>query len=243
MNHTLLLRLAGPMQSWGTNSRFKIRDTGLEPSKSGVLGLICAAMGKARDENKPDQIGFPKLAELTALRMGVRVNREGVMKKDYHTSGGCHRKGENYGVVKASGTPGDTVISERYYLSDADFLVGLEGANDQLLQQINEKLANPHWQLFLGRKSFVPGFPVHIPDGFLRNTGLEHALQKWPLNNGDKQEKLRFVVESVADDSDAEARYDCPVSFVERRFTLRYVTTKFVNFQSIDGGEPCISLD
>ncbi|MCA9878634.1 MAG: CRISPR-associated protein Cas5, partial [Thermomicrobiales bacterium] len=36
--HTVLLRLAGPMQSWGTQSRFLERDTGMEPSKSGVLG-------------------------------------------------------------------------------------------------------------------------------------------------------------------------------------------------------------
>ena len=46
----LLLRLAGPMQSWGTQSRFTHRDTDLEPSKSGVIGLLCAAMGKPRDD-------------------------------------------------------------------------------------------------------------------------------------------------------------------------------------------------
>ena len=37
----LLMRLAGPMQSWGTRSRFSNRDTGLEPSRSGVIGLLC----------------------------------------------------------------------------------------------------------------------------------------------------------------------------------------------------------
>ena len=45
---TLLLRLQGPMQSWGTTSRFDERDTQLEPSKSGVLGLVCAALGRDR---------------------------------------------------------------------------------------------------------------------------------------------------------------------------------------------------
>ena len=49
---TLLLRLAGPMQSWGLESRFDQRDTGREPSKSGVLGLICAALGKPRTTNQ-----------------------------------------------------------------------------------------------------------------------------------------------------------------------------------------------
>lgn len=42
---TLLMRLAGPLQSWGTTSRFDQRDTGKEPSKSGVIGLMAAALG------------------------------------------------------------------------------------------------------------------------------------------------------------------------------------------------------
>jgi len=81
---TLLLRLAGPMQSWGTQSRFDHRDTGLEPSKSGVVGLLCAALGRPRAADGSD---------LAALRMGVRVDREGVLKVDYQTAGSYHRSG------------------------------------------------------------------------------------------------------------------------------------------------------
>ena len=44
----LLLRLSGPMQSWGIQSQFPDRDTGMEPSKSGVVGLLCAALGRGR---------------------------------------------------------------------------------------------------------------------------------------------------------------------------------------------------
>ena len=62
--NVLLLRLVGPMQSWGVQSRFSVRDTGLEPSKSGVIGLICAALGRARSE---------PVADLAAFKMGVRV--------------------------------------------------------------------------------------------------------------------------------------------------------------------------
>ena len=156
--NTLLLRLAGPMQSWGTQSRFTIRDTGYEPSKSGVIGLLCAALGKPRDESHPDNQGKPTLSALTALRMGIRVDREGVLQKDYHTAGGSRH--DDYGVIKASGAKGDTVVSHRYYLADADFLVGLESGSEELLQQLETALANPHWQLFLGRKSFVPSLPV-----------------------------------------------------------------------------------
>src|SRR6266404_1355016 len=118
---TLLIRLAGPMQSWGTQSRFSIRDTGLEPSKSGVIGLLCSALGKPRDEADPDNFGKPTLKELASLLMGVRVDRAGVMKQDFQTAGGAHLKGDDYGVVKADGKSSGTVTSKRYYLADADF--------------------------------------------------------------------------------------------------------------------------
>ena len=43
---TLLFRLAAPMQAWGTEPRFdKWLRTGMEPSKSGVIGMVASAMG------------------------------------------------------------------------------------------------------------------------------------------------------------------------------------------------------
>ena len=51
---TLLLRFIGPMQSWGTTSRFDQRDTGKEPSKSGVVGLLAAAMGRSQQPRGQD---------------------------------------------------------------------------------------------------------------------------------------------------------------------------------------------
>ena len=78
---TLLLRLAGPMQSWGTTSRFDQRDTGKEPSKSGVIGLIAAALGIDRELWNDD------LKALAGLVMGVRHDRPGVLKRDYQTAG------------------------------------------------------------------------------------------------------------------------------------------------------------
>ena len=155
--NTLLMRLAGPMQSWGTQSRFTVRDTGLEPSKSGVIGLLCAALGRSRESN---------LDDLAALRMGVRVDRPGAMKLDFHTAGGgTLPSGHAYGVAKAGGGRPGTVLSNRYYLADADFLVGLESDDKAQLRPLYNALKEPSWQLYLGRKAFVPGVPVYIPDG------------------------------------------------------------------------------
>src|SRR5262249_4185796 len=150
----LLLRLAGPMQAWGTQSRFTHRDTGLEPSRSGVIGLLCAALGWPRD--KP-------LDDFRPLRMAVRVDREGRLMRDYHTAGGEHRIGSvlgvhtegrskgqprPYGVIKADGSGVGTVVSERFYLSDADFTVGLQGERE-FLDRLDAALRTPVWPLYL----------------------------------------------------------------------------------------------
>ena len=49
---TLLLRLAAPLQAWGADSKFETRKTGREPTKSGVIGLLAAALGLRRDESE-----------------------------------------------------------------------------------------------------------------------------------------------------------------------------------------------
>lgn len=213
--HTLLLRLVGPMQAWGTQSRFTHRDTGREPSKSGVAGLICAALGRTRDQSVDD---------LAALKMGVRVDREGIMCRDYHTARDC---------VKADGSPGkNAVVSERFYLSDATFVVGLEGDDDErpLLFQIQAALVSPRWQLYLGRKSFLPTEPI-VFNKSLQGLALLEALKivpwrpprnvrenKWP-------ECLRLVLETDYGKPGTEIRQDQPqgAAFANRRFGLRYV--------------------
>lgn len=210
---TLLLRLQGPLQSWGTSSRFDERDTQLEPSKSGVLGLVCAALGRDRSEPVED---------LAGLRMGVRVDREGVPMRDYQTA---------TGVLIATGKPDlkRTVVSPRFYLADAAFLVGLQGDDEKLLEKVHGALRAPVWPLSLGRKSFVPGCPVWLPDG-LSALPLVQALQSYPrlaqAQRVDKQKPLRCVLE---DPAEGAVRLDQPVApFAERRFGPRLVKTEVV---------------
>lgn len=103
---TLLMRFEAPMQSWGTQSRYTTRDTGLEPTKSGVVGLLCAALGRPRTADPSD---------LAALRMGVRVDRPGSMRSDYHTVGGSAATGERtYGVATFGSAERRTVVSRRF---------------------------------------------------------------------------------------------------------------------------------
>src|SRR5690554_5614048 len=98
---TLLLRLAAPMQGWGVDT-FERRGTERIPTKSGVVGLLASALGRRRNESIDD---------LTKLRFGVRVDREGTLLRDFHTAR----------------SQKSAYVTIRYYLSDAVFLVGLEG--------------------------------------------------------------------------------------------------------------------
>lgn len=202
MPHTLLLRLVGPMQSWGTRSRFDERDTELEPSKSGVLGLLCAAMGIDRSD-------WNSLAPLTAWRMGVRVDQEGVLRRDYHTA---------QNVLRADGSGHQpTAVSNRYYLADAAFLVGLEGEDHTLLEKAYHALANPVWPLSLGRKSFVPSQAIWLQNGLVE-APLENALRDYPISL--QQPPSRLVLEA----QQGSLRMDQPIaSFEQRRFGVRFV--------------------
>lgn len=209
---TLLLRLQGPLQSWGTTSCFDERDTQLEPSKSGVIGVLCAALGRDRAEPVDD---------LAALRMGVRVDREGVPMRDYQTATGV--------VIAATGKAdlGRTVVSPRFYLSDAIFLVGLEGSDGALLQAVHQALKAPVWPLALGRKSFVPACPVWLPDG-LTDQLLRDALQHYdsPHHARPKRQAMRLLLE---DPNEGAVRHDQPLApFSQRRFGPRCVRTEIL---------------
>ncbi len=205
----LLMRLEGPMQSWGTYSRFTERDAGKEPSKSGVIGLLCAALGRPRDSD---------LSDLSSMRMSVRADREGALSRDFHTA-------EN---VPRAGNPGtSTVISNRFYLSDACFLAVMEGSDD-LIAKLKDALRNPRWELFLGRKAFTPSAPVLIEAGDEYRDGRD-ALYNfgWLGRPGDAHPReIRAVVECGP--GEGEIRMDVPISFAQRKFEPRFVRTEWV---------------
>lgn len=215
---TLLLRLAGPMQSWGTTSRFDRRETDLEPSKSGVLGLVCAALGRDRMEPVDD---------LAALRLGVRVDRPGVLRYDYQTA---------QNVIAADQSKiHPTTVSRRFYLADAVFLAGLEGEDRGLLERVQHALRNPVWPLFLGRKGYVPSPGVYLDNDLadaplLSDESAAGALQRYRYLGGRRRGEpeaqtihCRILLEN-RNSTDGSLRMDQPLGpFGERRFGARFV--------------------
>jgi CRISPR system Cascade subunit CasD len=216
---TLLLRLAGPMQSWGTTSRFDQRDTGKEPSKSGVIGLLAAALGI-------DQENWTDLEPLTQLKMAVRHDRPGVLKRDYQTA---------QNIISADRSKvHETAVTTRDYLADAVFLVALEDEDRALLERALTALQNPAWPLALGRKSYVPSESVWL-EGGIKDAPLLETLAVWPwIATPRRYESApeRLLVSMESQDGSGALRMDQPLSsFAERRFGARYVRAEWVDLQ------------
>lgn len=236
----LALRFDAPMQSWGVRSRFTYRDTTQEPTKSGVVGLLGAALGVERTDRE-------RIADLAGLRMAVRVEREGIVERDYQVT---------TDVPTTKGTGHRNVVSHRYYLADALFLVLLEGEREYL-EQVAGAVRHPQWPLFFGRKAHVPASPLILSEdrgfgtGIRPEDSLEEALAEHPwqeersdLKAGAKDDPmLRTVVEVPAAHPAAEARYDVPVTFTsgDREFRQRYVRVDQVEIPGTraGGAAPC----
>lgn len=160
----LALLLDGPLQSWGFSSRFQRRATAMHPTKSGVVGMICAAMGLAK--GSPQEGGaLPKLADLKMTTITIPRIVGGIpgphvvyRLEEFHTTGGGYDKKTQRQFIprKAKGGPcDDPTISRRQYLLDARFGVILEG-DRELLERVAAALNDPQWGVWLGRKSCIP---------------------------------------------------------------------------------------
>lgn len=201
---TLLIRMAAPLQAWGVDSKFETRRTGREPSKSGVVGFLAAALGYRRDEDD-------KIAELSSLNIGIRVDKEGKLLRDYHT---VHKP-----------VP---YVTNRYYLSDAIFLVGVESPDTELIEKLADALEHPAFPLFLGRRSCPPTLPICLG---IKNKDLKNALKSepWllPKESRSKDDYLpyRLIMDASGCEEKTAMVQDVPLSFSQehRRFGYRIV--------------------
>lgn len=188
----LLLRLAGPLQAWGDSSRFTVRRTREEPTKSGVLGLLAAAAGRRRTD---------PLEDLAALRFGVRTDQEGRLLRDFHT---------------AHGAP----LSHRYYLMDAVFLAAVEG-DSGLLEALHATLLRPKYPLYLGRRSCPTQgrLSLGVHDGELEESLRAHPwlATGWYRRQQPREVLLPLSVDALPGEPDTEARPDVPISFSQER--------------------------
>lgn len=196
------LRLAGPLQAWGSGSRFVRRATEMSPTKSGIIGLIAAAKGLRRTD---------PLEDLLDLRFGVRIDQPGQLMRDFQTAQRPERKRD--GSVEWKSLP----LSHRYYVSDAVFLALLEGDRAQL-DVVNQAVRAPEFPLYLGRRACPPAGPVALG---LFDYDLDAAFEKvqWLASTREQRRRrdrlvaLAFARDARPDEVEADTMRDAPVSF------------------------------
>jgi len=165
----LLLWLEAPLQSWGHDSKFGRRDTLNFPTKSGILGLVCCALG-AGGEQKELLAEFSSLQQtilsfVRSRKQGeeeiIKLDREPFLRDFQMVGSGYDDKDpwQSLLIPKTSdgkkAVGGGAKLTYRYYLQDAYFAVVLAVPDDKS-EIIAEALKNPVWDLYLGRKSCIP---------------------------------------------------------------------------------------
>lgn len=209
-NHTLLLRIAAPLQSWGSSSRFPDRKTDVAPTKSGIIGMVAAALGRKRNDSIDDLIN---------LGFAVRIEQEGNIESDSQNATQWKRD---------TGKKNNTLPrSIRYYISDGIFLVALEGEKEKL-EEIAHALKHPVFHLFLGRKSCPPNTPLVL--GIKEKDKLTalkeeqwHASQ-WFKEKTGKTTFLTILRDGTVGES-GDLIHDSPLSFspLKRNYAHRIV--------------------
>ena len=149
---TILMKFSGPMQAWGTSSHFETRHTDDHPSKSGVIGLVAAALGWRRDD--------ARIATLNAMTFAVRVDQPGTLLKDYQTAHKVSKK-NNQSKLISQFYHGEihmfTYVTSRYYLEDAVFTVALGIPDSHQADTIADALQAPYFQPYMGRRALPSG--------------------------------------------------------------------------------------
>lgn len=244
-NPYLLLWLEAPLQAWGHDSKFGRRDTLNFPTKSGVLGLLCCALGAGGEQREL----LAKLAPLnhTALsfvRTKARTKGENqpdsqerekcereLLLRDFHMVGSGYDNEDFWKTLlipktsegkKAVG--GGTKITYRYYLQDACFAVAVETPDD-MAEILKQALQNPVWDLYLGRKNCVPTDFI-FRDVFLTQAEAIDAAKKLAQEKN-LQEDFRVLDGEHKDEEQGEVVIlnDVPIQFGDhKQYRDRLVT-------------------
>lgn len=262
---TLVLRFDAPMQAWGIGDLGWYRSTELEPTFSGVVGMIANAMGRRRSD---------PINDLAVCNFATRTDRAGHLIRDFYTvgvgyppfdpqatdqprlvGGIASRKekfDDRYGrqfVDKPGDPKKDVIVAEKEYLTGAVFTAALAGPPN-LIRDAAAALTEPARIFYLGRKSC----PITRPpvEAILHHGDVEKALTDYPVDPAiipakgrarrgwHADERLKLVVPTSPLDPSATLRYDVPVSFApgQRSYLARYVTTKHLDLNNLTGDTP-----
>lgn len=175
---TLAINFKAPLQSFGNEATFTRRTTNDYPSKSAVIGMMAAALGYHRDDER--------ITDLNDLLFAVRIDQPGKVLHEFQT------------VEWKKDT---RKITYRDFLQDAVFVVAIGSENDAFVDELESALKHPKFQLYLGRRSNAPAgiLKTHIiadknPVDALRE--IEWQAAKWYQTDNNHE---TISVELIAD--------------------------------------------
>lgn len=239
---SLAILLDAPLQAWGVSSRYQRRETEAFPVKSGLVGMLAAALGI--DKHAADESG--QIASLTGFlvttyRVPKTVRSPVVRLVDFHTVGGGYDKDaskfEKLSIPrKASGPPFGTVLTRRAYLTDSRFAAVFTG-DANAIRSCREALDDPRWGVWFGRKACLPALPLSPVVGDSPEAALASLLARiseWDGGEAIDPKSLECWEEpAVADRAQGDFFLnDAPVSFKERHFVERPVRHRRPNRKS-----------
>lgn len=225
----LLMWLEAPLQSWGHYSKFGRRDSQDFPTKSGVLGLLCCALGAAGEQKE----WLKKWADrdftvqaFVRTKNGNKVQRE-PMLRDFHMVGSGYNDASPWQTLlipkKSDGTKavgGGAKMTYRFYVQDMAYAVLLQAPQTEL-ENLQWALQNPVWDLYLGRKNCVP--TDFIARGIFAD--LNDALIAAKKIAAEKDREIIFSVLQGEHDGEILTLNDVPLQFgIQKIYRDRRVT-------------------
>lgn len=215
MQEYLILKLKGPLQSWGAHTYEDYRPSNLFPTQSGVLGLLAACLGIERSDNERLQaldrsVELAVRADQMTTENGQRLTPTKIT--DFHT------------VMDARKVDGKVnkypVVSRREYLCDAEFTFALrESAEPSIsLDELEAAAQKPYYTPFLGRRACPLARPLR--EARLTAESFEHALAQIEPKKG-----IIYSQWLTLEHSRLQIR-DVPLRTAKRQFGTRYVMIK-----------------
>lgn len=177
MPDIFILRLRGPLQSWGGHTYEDHRPTHLFPTRSGLAGLLAACLGVRR----VDAAALEAVCE--GFRFCVRLDRSQAASAritDFHTIENA-RKADG-GIDKNPVV--SRVVSRRQYLCDARFTAALALSPEFPFppERLEAALRAPVFTPVLGRRSCPLSAPLF--ERRLAAASLLDALREIPPGAG-----------------------------------------------------------
>ena len=230
MERFLLLWLEGPLQAWGYDSRFDIRNTAEFPTRSGLSGLLLAAAG----DSGPQTELLEKLA-CSPLRI-FSFESETSQLVDFHMVGGGYdgnSKREKLMTLKKidGGTPvgGGTKLTYRHYLVDRCFAAVWQ-MPEELAAKFSAALQAPVFEIYLGRKCCVPSEIIY--QGCFSD--MEQALKQLRALADSKALSPAHCYREISDsecDEETLLLADVPLRFgIHKLYGERYVKKEDFSF-------------